>query len=161
MIWKSLLKEWEKFNEASFPKKGDFHSNLNMEDIIGSDSYHVQRVYKDFKIKCMGEYHDLHLKTNTLRLTAVFENFRKMCRGIYEHAPAKFLSALGLAWQATLKKIRLELELLANMDMLLMVEKGIRRGICHSINPHMHEMFLQFYRMKWVPRDLQRKYSIN
>ena len=44
-----------------------------------------------------------------------------------------FLSAPGLAWQACLKKTKVELELLTNIDMLLMVEKGIRGRICQSI----------------------------
>ena len=46
----------------------------------------------------------------------------------------KFLSAAGLVWQAALKETKLELELLIDTDMLLMVEKEIRGGICHSIN---------------------------
>ena len=44
------------------------------------------------------------------------------------------LSAPGLAWQAALKKTEVKLELLTDIDMLLMVEKGIRRGICHAIH---------------------------
>ena len=44
------------------------------------------------------------------------------------------MSAPGLARQACLKKTGVELELLTNIDMLLMVEKGIRGGICHAIN---------------------------
>ena len=56
-----------------------------------------------------------------------------MCLEIYELDPAKFLSAPGLAWQAALKKAKVKLELLTDIDMLLMVEKGIRGGICHSI----------------------------
>ena len=43
------------------------------------------------------------------------------------------MSAPGLAWQACLKKTELELELITDPDMLLMVEKGIRGGICHAI----------------------------
>ena len=31
------------------------------------------------------------------------------------------------------KKIKVKLDLLTDIDMLLMVEKGIKRGICHSI----------------------------
>ena len=46
---------------------------------------------------------------------------------------AKFLSAPKLAWQAALKKTKLKLDLLTDIDMLLMVEKGIRRGIFQSI----------------------------
>ena len=62
-------------------------------------------------------------------LAHVFENFRDKCIKIYELDPAHFLSAPRLAWQACLKKTRVNLELLADIDMLLMVEKGIRGGI--------------------------------
>ena len=56
-----------------------------------------------------------------------------MCLKIYELDIAKFLSAPGLAWQASLKKTKAKSGLLTGIDMLLMVEKGIRGGICHSI----------------------------
>ena len=46
------------------------------------------------------------------------------------------MSAHGLAWQACLKKTEVELELLTDVDMLLMVEKGIRGGICHVMHGH-------------------------
>ena len=85
-----------------------------------------KRVCKDFEIKNVGEYHDLYLKSDTLLLADVFENFRKTCLKIYQLDPAKFLSAPGLAWQAALKKTEVKLELLTDTDMLLMVEKGIR-----------------------------------
>ena len=65
-------------------------------------------------------------------LANVFENFRNMCLEIYELEPAKFLSAPELTWQAALKKTKVKLELLPDIHMLLMVEKGIRGGICHS-----------------------------
>ena len=47
---------------------------------------------------------------------------------------AHLLSASGLAWQLCLKKTEVKLELLTDNDMLLMVEKGIRGGICHAIH---------------------------
>ena len=52
-----------------------------------------------------------------------------MCIKLYELDLAHFPSAPGLAWQACLKKTEVKLELLTNVDMLLMVEKGIRREI--------------------------------
>ena len=67
-------------------------------------------------------------------LACVFENFRSMCIKVYELAPVHFLSAPGLAWQACLKKTDVKLELLTSVDMLLMVENGIRGGICHAIH---------------------------
>ena len=56
-----------------------------------------------------------------------------MCLKIYEFDPVKFLSAPGLVWQAALKKAKVKSDLLTDINMLLMVEKGTRRGICHSI----------------------------
>ena len=58
----------------------------------------------------------------------------EMCLRVYELDPAHFVSLPGLAWQACLKKTNIELELLTDYDMLLMVEKGMRGGICHSIH---------------------------
>ena len=68
-----------------------------------------------------------------LLLTDVFENFRNICIKVYELDPAHFLTARELAWHACLKKAKVKLELLTDVDMLLMVEKGIRGGICHAI----------------------------
>ena len=48
--------------------------------------------------------------------------------------PTKFISAPGLAWQATSKKTEVKLELLIDIDMISMVEKGITEGICHEIH---------------------------
>ena len=43
------------------------------------------------------------------------------------------MSALGSAWQACLKKTVVKLELLTDNDMLMIVEKGIRGGICQAV----------------------------
>ena len=59
-----------------------------------------------------------------------------MCIKVYELDPAHFLSLPGLALQACLKKTNIKLELLTDYDMLLMVEEGIRGGICHAIHRH-------------------------
>ena len=75
----------------------------------------------------------MYVQSDTLLLADVFENFRFMCTKVYELDPAHFLSASGLAWEACLKKEKVKLELLTDVDMLLMVEKGIRGGICHAI----------------------------
>ena len=75
----------------------------------------------------------MYPQNNTLLLADISENFRNMCLEIYELYPAKFLSAPGLAWYAALKKTKVKLDFLTDIDMLLMVEKGTGDGICHSI----------------------------
>ena len=127
---------WERFDETSLPNKKYFYSNLNMESIDDIDYRRGNNVFKRFKLKNLGEYHDLYIKSDTLLLADAFENFRDTCPKVYELDPAHFLSLPGLAWQACLKKTNIKLELLTDYDMLLMVEKGIRGGICHSIQRH-------------------------
>ena len=95
---------------------------------------HAQKVFEEFRLKNLGDYHDFYVQSDTLLLADVFENFRNKCIEIYELDPAHFLSAPGLAWQACLKKTKVELELLTDIDMLLMVEKGTRGGICQAIH---------------------------
>ena len=84
--------------------------------------------HKNPSNKNLGDYHDLYVQSDTLLLADVFENFRNMYIKVYE-----LDSAPGLAWQACLKKTEVELKLITDPDMLLMVEKGVRGGICHAI----------------------------
>ena len=102
-----------------------------MEYIIDKDYSHAQKVFEEFCTD-IGEYHDLYLQTDTLLLADVFENFRNVCLDIYRLDLVCFVSAPGLAWQACLKKTEVELELLTDIDMLLMIEKGTRGGICQA-----------------------------
>ena len=127
------MDSWEIFGETSLPDKEAFYSELNLEDITDEDYEHAQKVWKVFGIKNLGEYHDLYVQSDTLLLADVFENFRNKCIEIYELDPAHFLSAPGLAWQACLKKTEVKLELLTDIDMLLIVEEGIRGRICQAI----------------------------
>ena len=119
------MDNWERFNETSLPNKESFYNNLNMENIEDIDYSHGNNVFKIFKLKDLGKYHDLYVQSDTLLLADVFENFRNKYLEVYELDPAHFLSLAGLAWQACLKKTNVELELLTNYDMLLMVEEGI------------------------------------
>ena len=128
------MNNWERFDETSLPDLESFYSSLNMENIDDIDYRYGNNVFKKFKLKNLGEYHDLYVESDTLLLVDVFENFRNMCIKVYELDPAHCLSLPGLAWQACLKKTNVKLELLTDYDMLLMVEEGIRGGICHSIH---------------------------
>ena len=128
------IDSWERFDETSLHDKEAFYSSLNMENVTDVDYRHAKRVLKYFNNKNLGDYHSLHVQSDTLLLGDVFENSRNKCIEIYELDSAQFLSAPGLAWQSCLKKTELKLELLRNVDMLLIVKKGIRGGICYAIH---------------------------
>ena len=94
----------ERFNKISLADKKAFYSELYLQDITDEDYTHAQKVFKELKLKNLGDYHDLCVQNNTLLLADVFENVRNKCIDIYELDPAHFLSAPGLAWQACFKK---------------------------------------------------------
>ena len=121
------IDSWKKFNETSLPDKEYFYIELNKEHITDEDYLHAQKVCTAFKIKNLGEYHDLYVQSDTSLLADVFDNFRDKCIEKYEIDSAHFLSAPGLAWKACLK-----LELLNDNGMFLMFEKGIRGKMCQA-----------------------------
>ena len=103
------MDNWERFNETLLPSNESFYSNLNMENIDDIDYRNGNNVFKRFKLKNPGEYHDLYVQSDTLLLADVFENFRNTCLKVYELDPAHFLPLPGLAWQACLKKTNVKL----------------------------------------------------
>ena len=119
-----------KFNETELPPKEAFYSKLNDANISDADFEHAQNIWKTFNMNTMGDYHDLYLKTDVLLLDDVFEEFRRVCLENYKLDPAWYYTSPGLsAWDAALKKTEVRLELLTDIDMLLMIEKGTRGGV--------------------------------
>ena len=112
------MDSWERFNETSLPEKNFFYSELNLEDITNEDYAHAQKIFAEFKLKSLGDYHDFYVQCDTLLLADVFENFRNKCIEIYKLDPAHFLSAPGLAWEVCLKKTGVKLELLTDIDVI-------------------------------------------
>ena len=127
------MDSWERFDET-LPDKKAFYRELYLEVITDNDYVHAQKIFEEFNLKNIGDYNDLYVQRDTLLLADVFENFRNKCIKIYQLDLAHFLSAPGLAWQACLKKTKVEIKLLTNTDMLLMVEKETRSGIGQAIH---------------------------
>ena len=128
-----FMDSFDKFNEK-LPSKEDFYSILNDEHISNEDYQHAQTVWKEFKLKTMGEYHDLYLKTDILLLADVFENFRRTCLEYYKLDPAHYFTSPGLAWDSMLKMTDIKLELMTDIDMFQFIEKGMRGGISYIAN---------------------------
>ena len=119
----------ERLQETQLPPKSAFYSKLNNKDISDEDYTHAQKIWKDFGMKTMKDYHDLYLELDVLLLADVFENFREVCLDNYKLDPAWYLTAPGLSWDAMLRVTGIKLELLTDPDMLMMVENGTRGGV--------------------------------
>ena len=98
-----------------------------MESIDDVDYRHGNNVFKRFKLKNLGECHDLYVKSDTLLLADVFENFRDTCVKIYELDPAHFLSLPGLAWQACLKKTNIKIRIINRLRHVINGRKRNKR----------------------------------
>ena len=119
----------EKFNNTKLPPREAFYSKLSGKGITEKDYKHAWNVWNSFKMKTFKEYHELYNITDVLLLADVFENFRDICLKSYGLDPVYYFTAPGLAWDACLKITDIDLELLSDINMLLMFEKGIRGGI--------------------------------
>ena len=81
-------------------EKYQFYNILNDQHITDDEYDHAKKVWKTFKIKTMGEYHDLYLASDVLLLTNVFENFRKTCMQYYKLDPCHYFTSPCLSWDA-------------------------------------------------------------
>ena len=126
-----FMDSFEKFNQRELPNKDQFYSILNITD----DEYdHAKKVWNTFMIKRMGEYHDLYLVSDVLLLTDVFVNFRKTCMQYYKLDPCHYFTSPGLSWDPMLKMTNIKLELMTDIDMFQLIEKGMSGGVSYIAN---------------------------
>ena len=142
------MDSWDKFDETQLPPISAFHSSLNNIDITQSDYDHAQSVWREFDISNMGECVDLYLKTDTLLLANVFNQFRTLCLEAYSLDPAHFCTFPDLTWQALPKSTGIKLELITDYQMFKMFETGLRGGIVQGVhrlakanNPYMESSY--------------------
>ena len=126
------IDDWERFIKISLTEKEDCYDHLNMENITNADYVLAKRICKDFKIEDFDECHDLYVQNDTLFATHS-RTLEIYVLKLYELNSKKLLSTPGLAWQAAFKEIKIKLDLLNDNNILVIVDKGIKRGICHSI----------------------------
>ena len=119
------------------PTKDEFFSILTQEGISNEQYQHAQQLWDTFKMKSMGEYHDLYLKSDVLLLADVFENFRGTGLQCYKLDPAHHFTSPGLSWSAMLKMTGTQLELMTDVDQFQFTEKSMRGGISYIANRHL------------------------
>ena len=127
------MNSFKKISEDKLPDKCVFFNSLKDECISKKDYERAKNVWNVFKMKTIGDYHDLYLKTDVLLLRDVFEKFIKTCIDCYGLDPCHYFSSPGLNWDAMLKMTGIELEVISDIDMHLFIEKGMRGGISYIV----------------------------
>ena len=89
------MDSFNKFNETENRPKEAYYSILNNQEITDQDYEHSQLIWKEEKIKNLGQYHDLYLKIDVSLLAEIFENFRNVCLKNYELDPAHYYTSPG------------------------------------------------------------------
>ena len=87
-------------------------------------------------MKNIGDYHDHYLKKDVLLLADILEKFIDICLKFYGLDPSPYFSSPGLIWDVMLKMTGVRLEKIVDIDMYLLIEKGLRRGITYIANRH-------------------------
>ena len=127
------MDSWEKFNETSLPKKQiiyQFSNGKYHKFRLAASKKSLEKFWDStFRWLSRSACQEWYFVTSWW-----FENFRSRCLEIYELDPVCFLLVPVFSWHKCLKETKVELELLAGIDMLLMVEKGIRGGMCHAVH---------------------------
>ena len=90
-----------------------------------------KKIWNEFNMKNMGDYHDHYLKKDVLLLADVFEKIIDTCLKLYKLNPCHYFSSPGLSWDAMLKMTGMKLEKMVDIDIYLFIEKGLRGGISY------------------------------
>lgn len=135
-------------SEQTLPQKEKFYNILTQNDISDSEYEHAQKVWNKFKCSKFADYVKIYQYTDVVLLAEVFNAFRKISLNYYELDAVNFFTTPDLTWHAGLKFINTSLQLLPDVDMYLMIEKGMRGGLtiigdryAKANNPYVKESF--------------------
>ena len=126
----------EKFLLTELSPIDAFSSSLSEEPITPEEYDRAQKVWREFCIENMQQYHDLYLNLDVLLVADVFENCRETCILDYGLDPAHYYTLPGFTFDAYLKFTEQELNLFTDSKKFLFIENSIRGGI--SVVSHRH-----------------------
>ena len=131
------MNSFERFSEKKLPDEKCFYGPLkdrttdnNGKKLNGhiTDQKYLtcNKIWNQFNMKNIGDYHHQNFKKDVLLLADIFEKFIDTCLTFSKIDPCHHLSFPGLSWDAMLKM----LEKISDIDLYLFIEKELRGGIC-------------------------------
>ena len=123
----TILKDFLKINYLI----KTFINLLKNKHIIEKHCLHAVKIWNNFDMKNIGDYHNLYLKTDVLLLAGIYEKFVNRLLKFYKLDPSYCFSSPRLSWDAMLKMTEIKLELISEIEKYYFVEKGLRGGISY------------------------------
>ena len=96
-------------SNQTMTSRTSFFNKLADSEVKMQNYLHVKLVWETFGCQAFRDYHDLYLKVDVLLLTVYFEKFRNMYLDSYGIDAAHYYSAPGMAWDAALQMVKLQL----------------------------------------------------
>jgi len=124
------LDDFNKLFTSHMPNRNDFTSKLKSNKITVEEYNQTVQTVKELKCQNMLDYLIFYNVMDTLILADAMENYRNEIYEIFQLDPANFVSSPATPWQCMLRQTGVVIELISDYQMLSIVEKGIRGGMC-------------------------------
>ena len=141
---------FKRFGEEKLPDEECFYNSVKdrttgengkkLDGHISDEDYLMcKKIWNEFNMKNMGDYHDYYLGKDVLLLADIFEKFIVTCLKFYGIDLCHYFSSPGLSCDAILKMTGVRLEKIVDIDMYLFTEKGLRGGVSYIAKKYAKE----------------------
>ena len=133
-----------RLQEPSLPSIDKFKDDLSGADCSTDEYAHAQRAWSELGCRTFRQYLVAYLHLDIYLLTDVFEKFRDVTLQEDGLDPVHFVSLPGLSYMACFKRSGETIDLLQDIDMVRLFERGIRGGLTfvnkHQVEAHIPEL---------------------
>lgn len=126
--------EWldniDKLQCSELPSASAFYTHLKTHQITEEEYKDTIRTFQELQCKTVLDYLRFYNLMDVLILADAMENFRHTVHQRFHLDPVNYISFPACAWKCALRKSKVTLEYLRDPDMLQMIERDIRGGMC-------------------------------
>lgn len=133
-----------RLQDSCLPPIEKFKDDLTGAECSPNEYAHAQRAWSELGCRTFREYLVGYLHLDIYLLTDVFEKFRQVTLQEDGLDPVHFVSLPGLSYMACFKRSGETIDLLQDIDMVRLFERGIRGGLTfvnkHHVEAHIPEL---------------------
>ena len=127
-----------RLQDSCLPPIEKFKDDLTGAECTSDEYAHAQRAWSELGCRTFREYLVGYLHLDIYLLTDIFEKFRQVTLQEDGLDPVHFVSLPGLSYMACFKRSGETIDLLQDIDMVRLFERGIRGGLTF-VNKHQVE----------------------